>query len=87
MIVWLHSPVVPPGVYRKFHKPWTGPYVVVEKLSDLNYKIRPLTGNGKPIVHYNQLKKCDPDIRFPQTNTCNSQPVPEEVHIGNNPRL
>ena len=37
--VWLHSSVVPPGVYRKFHKPWTGPYEVIEKLSDLNYKI------------------------------------------------
>ena len=37
-MVWLHSTVVPPHSHRKLHHPWTGPYQIVSKLSDLNYK-------------------------------------------------
>ena len=32
--VWLHSPLVPRGQSKKLHHPWTGPYRVMEKLSD-----------------------------------------------------
>ena len=36
-LVWLHTPVVKKGQARKFHQPWTGPYKVRKKLSDVNY--------------------------------------------------
>ena len=28
-LVWLHSKVIPHGVGRKLHRPWTGPFRVV----------------------------------------------------------
>ena len=40
-LVRLHSTVIPSESHRKLHHPWTGPYVVLEKLSDINYKIKP----------------------------------------------
>ena len=49
--VWLYSPVIPQGGHRKLHHPWTGPYKVESKLSDLNYKIIPLlTDSPKPLI-------------------------------------
>ncbi len=35
--VWLHSPVVGRGKWRKFHKQWRGPFRVVKALSDITY--------------------------------------------------
>ena len=40
--VWLHSPVMPRGGSRKLHHPWTGPYKVITKLSDVTYCIQSL---------------------------------------------
>ena len=37
--VWLWSPVVPKGVAPKFHMPWTEPFKVVRRLSDVTYEI------------------------------------------------
>ena len=38
-LVYLYNPAMKPGLCRKFHKPWTGPYKITAKLSDLNYEI------------------------------------------------
>jgi len=40
---------------RKFHKPWTGPFKIVKKFSDLNYRIVSQSG-GLQAVHVNSLK-------------------------------
>ena len=45
-LVWLHSTVIPPGQSRKLHHPWTGPYKIVEKISDSDYKIKGLRGRN-----------------------------------------
>ena len=37
--VWLFNAAVPKGTSRKFHKPWSGPYMVVKQISDINYRI------------------------------------------------
>ena len=37
--VLLYSTVVPTSCHRKLHHPWTGPYQIISKLSDVNYKI------------------------------------------------
>ena len=57
--VWLHSPVVPRGQSKKLHHPWTGPYRVMEKLSDSDYKVKHVKG-GRPhvVVHFDRLKLC-----------------------------
>ena len=40
--VCLHSPVVPRGGSRKLHRPLTGPFKVITKLSDGTYRIQNL---------------------------------------------
>ena len=66
-LVWLHNPTVPPGESRKLYHPWTGPYKVLEKISDADYCIKEVYGK-KPalVVHFNRLKLCPPGTRLPQ---------------------
>jgi hypothetical protein len=46
-----------PGQLTKFKKRWKGPFIVMSKLSDLNYQIKPYDRRGKRIiVHQNRLK-------------------------------
>ena len=55
-MVYLYNPVMKPGLTRRFHKPWTGPFKVVKKISDLNYRI--VDQHGKlQVVHVNRLKR------------------------------
>ena len=77
-LVWLFNPVVKPGESKKLRHPWTGPYRVMENISDCDYRIKPLHGR-KPttVVHFNRLKPCVPGTRFePELPS----PSPEERH-------
>lgn len=57
--VWLYSTVVPNDNHRKLYHPWTGPYKVLSKLSDITYKIAPTHDLSKTsVVHFDRLKKC-----------------------------
>ena len=73
--VWLYSSVVPKNSHRKLHHPWTGPYTISEKLSDVNYRIQ-LTSNPQKtsIVHFDRLKHCPFDMRLPGTT---APPLPQ----------
>ena len=56
--VYLYRPVVLPGKTKKFLRPWVGPFIVAEKLSDIHVKLRRVS-DGKLIVnrvHINRLK-------------------------------
>jgi hypothetical protein len=44
-----------PGLSRKFRKPWSGPFKISTKISDLNYEIVDQNGK-KQTVHVNRLK-------------------------------
>ena len=72
-LVYLLTPVVPPGRSRKFAHFWRGPYLVLEKLSDVTfgdylvleklsdviYRIRDTEAPFRPqVVHINRLKPC-----------------------------
>ena len=58
-LVYLLTPVVPPGRSRKFAHFWRGPYLVLEKLSDVIYRIRDTEAPFRPqVVHINRLKPC-----------------------------
>ena len=57
--VWLFSTRVKRGQSPKFHSPWTGPFVVVEKKSDVVYSIRQEGRRKLQIVHFNRLKPCN----------------------------
>jgi hypothetical protein len=67
-LVWLYSPVILSGGNWKLHHPWIGPYRVITRLSNLNYKIQLQSDSSwRPcIVHFNRLKCCKPGTRFEQ---------------------
>jgi len=54
--VYLFCPAKKPGRCHNFRSFWQGTFIVVQKLSDLNYKIVDKKGNGF-VVHINRLKK------------------------------
>ena len=61
-LFWLHNSTVPPGQSAKLVHPWTGPYRIVKRLSDADYRIQEVYGKKSPsVVHFNRLKKCHPD--------------------------
>ena len=55
--VWLWSPAVKTGIAPKFHEPWTGPYKVTKRLSDVTYEILDVARKSKKVVHFDGLKK------------------------------
>ena len=58
--VMLYNPAVKLGRSPKLHCPWERqPYDILEKMSDVDYKIRKRNGKAK-IVHFNRLKKFVP---------------------------
>jgi hypothetical protein len=70
--VWLYNPANKPGLSPKLISKWKGPYMIVQKYSDVSYKISFGKQTGVKVVHYNRLKKC-----------CNPIAQPEKVTIQN----
>ena len=52
----LHYPVVPVGKSHKVFSPWKGPYVILQCLNDVTYRIREISTQKELSVHYDQLK-------------------------------
>ena len=65
-LVWLHSPAVPRGLSRKLHRPWKGPFKVVERFGNSTYKIKGPRSTNHQVVHFDRLKPCPPNIRLDQ---------------------
>ena len=58
-LVWLLVPAVPVGTAPKLAKLWKGPFTIVNRLSQVVYRIRDTAGAAKlQIVHVNRLKRC-----------------------------
>ena len=56
--VGLHLPP-PKRVSYKLYHPWTGPYKVIKKLSEVTYRIQHLQGIHQwKVVHFDRLKPC-----------------------------
>jgi hypothetical protein len=55
-LVYLYNPAIKPGLTKKLHFPWSGPFEITRKISDLNYEIADQNGK-KQIVHVNRLKR------------------------------
>jgi len=49
-LVCLYNSAMKSGVTRKFHRPWTGPYKIKKRISELNYKITSQS-DKKQVVH------------------------------------
>ena len=75
--VWLHSPMGKREASKKLYHPWSGPYRVVKKLSEANYRIEQFQGRRtRKIVHFDRLKPCPKNIRFNQEDRSHPQEVP-----------
>ena len=61
--VMLHSTVIPQGHSRKFLCPWTSPYKIIKKMSDINYRIQRYHCRKQLVVHFNRLKLCPLNMR------------------------
>jgi hypothetical protein len=56
--VWLLNSEKKKGSSPKLAKAWKGPYVVIDKIGPVNYKIKMPNAKKRTIVHVNRLKKC-----------------------------
>jgi hypothetical protein len=91
--VYLFCPAKKPGRCHKFRSFWQGPFVVVQKLSELNFKI--VNKKGKEfVVHINQLKKSYDSapwkfetVRHPRQRARkpDAEPLDETVQIQSRP--
>ena len=79
-LVWLFEPHRAKS--RKFYLPWQGPYEVLNKTSEVTYKI---CKRGRPErwtkVHFNRLKPYigEPEIRRSKRNAARPMPLYEEI--------
>ena len=62
-LVWLHSTRMHSGHDRKFKKPWTGPYRVLQHISDQVYEIKHVHTSKKLVVHFDRLKPRNNNMR------------------------
>ena len=54
--VYLHNLARKQGTSSKFHLPWTGPFLVVGKVSDLVYQTKRSSKSDLKFVHHDKLK-------------------------------
>ena len=56
-LVWLYLPAVKPGRTKKFASQWKGPYTVMDRNSEVNYRLKLVGSSAKSlVVHHNRLK-------------------------------
>lgn len=76
-IVWLHSPVKKQGRSFKLTRPWTGPYLIVTKISDVTFRIQASPRSRPQIIHADRLKPCvgftATDLGFSTSGTAGGQ--------------
>lgn len=63
-LVWLWTPLRKRGLCQKFLAHYVGPYVILERLSEVNYRIARLTSTGRhsaktEVTHVARLKPCN----------------------------
>ncbi len=54
--VWLFSRARKPGITNKLRLPWEGPYLVVQKLSDVHVRIQKSPRAKSMVIHVDRLK-------------------------------
>lgn len=55
-LVWLFTPAVKKGRTKKLSSQWTGPFKIIEILSDVVIRIRQKPNSQDKVVHHNRLK-------------------------------
>ena len=57
-VVWLHNPTRTKGRSPKLTRPWTGPYVIVQSVNDVNFRLQASPRAKSQIVHADRMKPC-----------------------------
>ena len=63
------------GGTRKFKPKFKGPYYVLDKLGDVNYRIQASADSNEDIVHHNRMQPFNPDVKTKKSDV----PIPEWV--------
>ena len=56
--VWLHNPKRRKGVSPKLSRPWEGPYLVMDRLNDVFYRVQQGPRSKPKVIHRNRLWGC-----------------------------
>ena len=83
--VLLHFPNPPKGTSRKLYTPWRGIYTIIEKTSDVVYKLRKKGGRVKT-AHINRIKYYDPENSESDKDTHISNEEDEEPETQTTPQ-
>ena len=55
--IWLYTPKTKVGLSKKFHRHWDGPFIIVEKLNAINYKVKNMNNERNVmVVHISRMK-------------------------------
>ena len=54
--VWFYNPIRKQGLTTKLQRSWKGPYIIIEKLNNVLYKIQEGPKSKSKVVHYDKLK-------------------------------
>ena len=73
-LVLRYSPQLKPGEAKKFHRNWEGPYVVIDSVTEITYRIKKTGSKRSLVVHYNNLRL------YKKSEESNA---PEETETGN----
>ena len=55
-LVWIHNPAKKKGISPKLTRSWEGPYMIVNRLSDVTYRIKGGLRAKLKVVHFDRLK-------------------------------
>ena len=80
-LVLRFSPELKPGEPNKFHRNWEGPYEIVERVSEVTYRLRSMDRRSRrsSVVHFNNLRLYK---RAPGVSSQRKEPVDSGRHNG-----
>ena len=55
--VWRNQWQSPPGIKASVHRHWTGPWMVIEKLCDVLFRIKHSANSPSVVIHGDNLKR------------------------------
>lgn len=82
--VWLYNPKRQKGKSPKLMSPWEGPYEVLEKVTDVTFRIRKGNAGRKKIIHSDRLWTYQEDPSYTwsgREETAEEPPVEEDLGV------
>ena len=80
-MVYLHDPVKKKGLSRKLHDHYLGPYKVIDKTGERNFRLDGLKGKTHDNIHVDRLKKVKP--LHPKSLRTENEELEEDIDNNN----